>query len=218
MLDKDGNEIRPGAFLPLATLNGMGADIDRLVVEMAIEALLASRDTQQLTVNITENTLMSHTFLPWLSEQLTLHRLPAERLAIDISEIVLHASPEPALAFCKGMAELGMPLTISNFGCALDPFALLDRLKPALVTLDEAIVRDLVYSYHQKANVQSLVKTLHARGVQVVTPRVEDMAMLPVLWGIGVDYAQGYCLQAPSHEMNYEFVQDEEITLSAPAQ
>lgn len=218
MLDKDGNEIRPGAFLPLATLNGMGEDIDRMVVQLAIEALLAARDAQLLTVNITENTLMSHTFLPWLSEQLTQHRMPAERLAIDISEIVLHASPEPALAFCQGLAVLGIPLTISNFGCALEPFALLDRLKPTMVTLDETIVRDLIYSSHQKANVQSLVKTLHARGVHVVTPRVEDMAVLPVLWEIGVDYAQGYCLQAPSHEMNYEFVQDEEITLSAPAQ
>jgi len=218
MLDKDDNEIRPGAFLPLAVMNGMGEDIDRMVVQMAIEALLASHDAQLLTVNITENTLLSHTFLPWLSEQLSQHRLPAERLAIDISEIALHASPEPALAFCQGLAVLGVPLTISNFGCALEPFALLDQLKPTLVTLDETIVRDLIYSSHQKANVQSLVRALHARGVHVVTPRVEDMAVLPVLWEIGVDYAQGYCLQAPSHEMNYEFVQDEEITLSAPAQ
>lgn len=218
MLDKDGNEIRPGAFLPLATLNGMGEDIDRMVVQMAIDALQVTPDVQQLTVNITENTLLSHTFLPWLSEQLTQQRLQAERLAIDVSEIVLHASLEPALAFCQGLAVLGVQLTISNFGCALEPFALLERVKPALVTLDETIVRDLIYSSHQKANVQSLVQALHARGVQVVTPRVEDMAVLPVLWEIGVDYAQGYCLQAPSQHMNYEFVQDEEITLSAPAQ
>lgn len=218
MLDTDDNEIRPGAFLPLATLNGMGEDIDRMVVAMAMEALQASPEVEQLTVNITENSLLSPVFLPWLSEQLNQARLPAERLAIDISEITLHASREPALAFCQGLAVLGVPLTISHFGCALEPFALLDQIRPALVTLDETIVRDLSYSSHQKANVQSLVKALHARGVHVVTPRVEDMAVLPVLWEIGVDYAQGYCLQAPSQHMNYEFVQDEEITLSAPPQ
>jgi len=218
LLDRDDNEIRPGAFLPLATMNGMGEDIDRMVVQMAMEALLTSPEVQQLSVNITENTLLSHTFLPWLSAQLTQQRLPAERLAIDVSEIALHASLEPAIAFCQGLAVLGIPLTISNFGCALESFALLERVKPALVILDETIVRDLIYSSHQKANVQSLVRTLHARHVQVVTPRVEDMAVLPVLWDIGVDYAQGYCLQAPSDAMNYEFVEDEEITLSAPAQ
>lgn len=217
MLDRDDNEIRPGAFLPLAILNGMGEDIDRMVLQMAIEALLASPGVEQLALNITENTLLSHTFLPWLSEQLTQHRLPAERFAIDISEIVLHTSLEPAMAFCQGLSVLGVPLTISNFGGALEPFALVDLLKPTLVTLDETIVRDLIYSSHQKAKVQSLVRTLHARGVAVVTPRVENMAVLPALWEIGVDYAQGYCLQAPSHKMNYEFVQDEEITLSAPA-
>lgn len=218
MLDRDGNEVRPGAFLPLATLNGMGETIDRMVVDMAIEALQQAAGVERLTVNITDNTLLSQTFLPWLSERLTQSRLPAERLAIDISEIVLHASLEAAVAFCSGLDVLGVKLTISNFGCALEPFALLDRVRPALVTLDETIVRDLVYSGHQKANVQSLVRALHARGIQVVTPRVEDMAVLPVLWEAGVDYVQGYCLQAPAHEMNYEFVQDEEITLSAPAQ
>lgn len=216
MLDRDGNEVRPGAFLPLATLNGMGEAIDRIVVELAIAALLDSPEVQQLTLNITDNTLLSPTFLPWLSEQLTQQRLPGERLGIDISEIVLHASAEAAVAFCQGLDVLGVKLTISHFGCALEPFALLDRMKPSLVTLEETLVRDLIYSSHQKAAVQSLVKALHARGVEIVTPRVEDMAALPVLFELGIDYVQGYCLQAPSHQMNYEFVQDEEITLSAP--
>lgn len=216
MLDAEGNEIRPGAFLPLANLHGLGEEIDRMVVESAIDALLASPEVSQLTVNITENTLLSPAFLPWLSAELTRRRLPAERLAVDIDEISLHASLDQALAFCQGLVVLGMPINISNFGCALEPFALLDRITPALVTLDETLVRDLAYSAHQKANVQSLVRNLHARGIRVVTPRIEDMAVLPVLWEIGVDYAQGYCLQAPSQHMNYEFAQEQEITLSAP--
>lgn len=218
MLDQDGNEILPGAFLPLANLNGMGEEIDRMVISMALAALKNSAAVQQLTVNITDNTLLSQTFMPWLSEQLRESRIQADRLMIDISEIALHALFDQALQFCKGLDVLGVKLTISHFGSALDPFAMLDVLSPEFVTLDETVVRDLIYSTQQKANVHALVKALHARNLQVVTPRVEDMAVLPVLWEIGVDYVQGYCLQAPSNEMNYEFVQDEEITLTAAPQ
>jgi EAL domain-containing protein (putative c-di-GMP-specific phosphodiesterase class I) len=49
----------------------------------------------------------------------------------------------------------------------------------------------------------------------VVAPQVEALATLPVLWDLGIDYVQGYCLQAPSQEMNYNFLVEEEITLSA---
>lgn len=218
MLDKDDNEILPGAFLPLANLNGMGVQIDRMVVGMALASLHSSEAVQRLTVNITSNTLMSQTFLPWLSEQLQATRIQADRLAIDISEIDIHSSLQDALEFCKGLEVLGVKLTLSHFGCALEPFSILDQLKPELVTLDETVVRDLVYSSHQKANVQSMVQALHDRGLQVVTPQVENMAVLPILWEIGIDYVQGYCVQAPSNEMNFEFVQDEEITLTAPSQ
>lgn len=217
MLDKDDNEILPGAFLPLANMNGMGEQLDRMVVNLALESLLDSSAVQQLTINITNNTLMSQTFLPWLSEQLRTSRMQADRLAIDISEIFLHSSRDQALAFCEGLNVLGVKLTISQFGCALEPFALLDQLNPQFVTLDETVVRDLIYSSHQKANVQAMVSALHARHLLVVAPRVEDMAVLPALWEIGVDFVQGYCVQAPSNEMNYDFVQDEEITLTAPS-
>jgi multidomain signaling protein FimX len=218
MLDQDGNEVVPGAFLPLANLNGLGEQIDRLVIDLAIQSLQANKEDLLLTVNITDNTLQSLTFLPWLSEQLRSSRVPADRLLIDVSEIALQALGDQALQFCQGLDELGVGLTISHFGGGLDPFALLNHFSPQFVTLDETVVRDLMYSAPQQAHVQSLVTSLHARNLQVVTPRVEDMAALPVIWEIGVDFVQGYSVQAPSHEMNYEFVKDEEITLSAPPQ
>jgi len=218
MLDKDGNEVMPGAFLPLANLNGLGEQIDRMVIHLAIEALQTDKEDLLLTVNITDNTLQSLTFLPWLSEQLRKSRVQADRLLIDVSEIALQAHGGHALQFCRGLDELGVGLTISHFGGGLDPIALLESFSPQFVILDETLVRDLMYSAHQKAQVQLLVKSLHARNLQVVTPRVEDMATLPVIWEIGVDFVQGYSVQAPSPEMNYEFVKDEEITLSAPPQ
>lgn len=218
MLDKEGNELRPGAFLPLAILNGMGESIDRLVVSLVISSAATAANNDSLILNITSNTLTSRTFLPWLNEQLMQRRFPAHRLVLELSEIDFHANIDSAYQFCRAAAQLGLKIAISHFGTAIDAFTILESVKPSFVTLDESVVRDIVYSTQQKLNVQSLIESLHARGMSVAAPQVEDMDVLPILWGVGADFVQGYCLQAPTKDMNYAFVQEEEITLSAPQQ
>lgn len=215
MLDRDGNEIAPGAFLPLANLNGVGEEIDRLVIGMALDSMKDSRAAERLLINITSNSLMSRTFLPWLSAKLREGRIASDLLILQISEVDIHGNPVQAREFCHGLRQLNAGIAISHFGCALEPFAVLAELQPVLVKLDETLVRDIIYSPQQIQNVQDTIRQLHDRGLLVIAPQVEDMDVLPVLWQTGADYVQGYCLQRPSDEMNYEFVHVEEITLSA---
>jgi len=215
MLDIDGNEVSPAAFLPLAKLNGMGELLDRLVIDMTLAAITKGSAVQGLIINITANALLDGTFLSWLSARLHASRLPADLLTLQLSEIDLHNNLEPALAFCKGLQQLNVRSAISHFGCALEPFTVLDAVRPAFIKLEETLVRDLIYGAHQKRKVQQIIHRLHESGLLVVVPQVEDIDWLPMLWENGVDFVQGHCLQAPSHEMNYEFVQVEEITLTA---
>lgn len=214
MLDRDGNEVSPAAFLPLANLNGIGEEIDRLVIGLALDSM-KNAATERLLINVTSNTLMSRTFLPWLSEKLRTSRTSSDLLVLQISEVDIHGNPAQALAFCSGLQQLNCGMAICHFGCALNPFSVLDSLAPTLVKLDESLVRDVIYSPQQRENVRNQIARLHERGLLVVAPQVEDMDVLPVLWQTGADYVQGYCLQRPSDAMNYEFVQVEEITLPA---
>jgi multidomain signaling protein FimX len=214
MLDRDGNEVSPAAFLPLANLNGVGEEIDRLVIGLALDSMKDAA-TERLLVNITSNTLMSRTFLPWLSDKLRTDRIASDLLVLQISEVDIHGNPAQVLAFCTGLKQLNAGMALCHFGCALDPFAVLDRLAPTLVKLDETLVRDIIYSAQQRESVRTTIAKLHERGLLVVAPQVEDMDVLPVLWQTGADYVQGYCLQRPSDAMNYEFVHVEEITLPA---
>jgi EAL domain-containing protein (putative c-di-GMP-specific phosphodiesterase class I) len=214
MLDRDGNEVSPAAFLPLANLNGIGEEIDRLIIGLALDSMKDS-STERLIINITSNSLMSRTFLPWLSDKLRSGRIASDLLVLQISEVDIHGNPAQALAFCRGLQQLNAGMAICHFGCALDPFAVLDELTPTLVKLDETLVRDIIYSPQQIESVRIQIGRLHERGLLVIAPQVEDMDVLPVLWQTGADYVQGYCLQRPSDEMNYEFVHVEEITLSA---
>jgi diguanylate cyclase (GGDEF)-like protein len=216
--EKDGQATGPGGYLWLANLNGLGEKLDRLVTASALARLPDLDSRLALVIKVSHNSLTSLTFLPWMSEQLALRRISSERLVIEISEIDFHSAPGPGLAFCRGLHELGLRISICHFGCAVDPFGVLDEIRPAFAKFDVTLVRDIIYSMQQKHNLATMIKALHDRKVLAIVPGVEDGDALPVLWEIGADHAQGYCLQAPGNAMDYEFVAEQEITLKATPQ
>lgn len=215
MLDGDGNEILPEAFIRLANQNGIGEKLDKLIITMVMDAHEKSAKSGPLIINISNNTLMSRTFLPWLHKQLEKRKIPAGLFAIAVSETEIHNNEGHAIDFCSGLSAAGVKLVISHFGCTLDPYTILDQIKPDLIKLDTSLLKEISKRATQRTTVQTTVGNLHTRGLLVVAPQVESLAILPILWDIGIDYVQGYALQAPSHEMNYNFLVEEEITLSA---
>jgi multidomain signaling protein FimX len=216
MLDSQGNEARPDEFMPLAIAHGMGEAIDRLVVSRLLKAAEITSNNDLLLLHLTSTTLISRTFLPWLHAQLMAANFPVQRLVLYLSEIDIHNNYDLAKSFVSTAKELGLAIAASHFGSAIDPFSIFKHVLPSVVSLDESVMRDLAYSQTQKHNVKTLIEALHERSIKVAASQVEKLDVLPVLWSIGADFVQGYCLQAPAKEMNYPFVQEEEITIPTP--
>ncbi|MES2625319.1 MAG: EAL domain-containing protein [Pseudomonadota bacterium] len=215
MLNSEGTEILPEAFIRVANQNGIGEKLDKLIISMAIDALDKSKQAVPLIINVSNNALTSRTFLPWLIKQLEKKAIAADLFTFAISESDIHNNESHAIDFCHGLNAAGLKFEISHFGCSLDPYAVLAEIKPHLVKLDSSLLKDISKRSMQRTTVQTLVTNLHNREILVIAPQVESLATLPILWDTGIDYVQGYCLQAPSHEMNYNFLVEEEITLSA---
>jgi EAL domain-containing protein (putative c-di-GMP-specific phosphodiesterase class I)/GGDEF domain-containing protein len=223
MLDENDKEILPETFLRVANQHGIGEELDKLIITLAMDALEQSPKTWPLIINITSDTLMSHTFLPWLEKQFENRKISADAFAIALAETDIHHNEKQAIEFCRSLALAGLKLVISRFGCTLDPYAILTGIKPDLIKLDSSLLKDIAKRPLQRTKVQTLINNLrnnlhnnlHNNGTLVVAPQVETLSALPVLWDIGLDYVQGYALAAPSHEMNYNFLVEEEITLSA---
>ena len=53
--------------------------------------------------------------------------------------------------------------------------------------------------------VQTLLDEIHNRDKHSIIPMVEEAAMLAALWPMNVHYIQGYYLQRPSIQMDYDF-------------
>ncbi|WP_404363952.1 EAL domain-containing protein [Marinobacter sp.] len=208
MLDRDGQEISPYDFLPPMGPSDMAGKIDRWVTLQTIKQLANHRsrghDTR-LFLNITAETIQDKTFTSWLSVALKAARLPGNSLIFQIREGDANAYLKQAREFAKSLQELHCKISISQFGCALNPFNTLKHVDVDYIKIDGSFTEEVQKSEDARTRVKEMVETLRSSGKLTIIPLVENAAVLATLWQAGVNYIQGYYLQAPVPEMNYDF-------------
>lgn len=208
--------IYPPRFLELANQHGLGEGIDRWVISNSLNVLKDHDNPDlQLTINLTYNSIMSPDFLPWLQQQLHETRQAVEQLVLQISELDIVSSPEPVISFCQKIQKLQIPLSITHFGCTLTPFKYLPREQAVYVKLDKSLLDNIDGDAAQQDNLTNTVNSLHASGLLVIAPMIGEIDLLPLLWRANVNFVQGNCLQEPSADMDFSFVQEQEITLDS---
>ncbi|MBE0485566.1 EAL domain-containing protein [Marinobacter sp.] len=208
MLGKDDEEVSPYDFLPPMGPSDTAIKIDRWVILQTIKQLASHRsrghDTR-LFLNITAETLQDKTFTPWLSVALKAARLPGDSLIFQIREGDANNYMKQAKEFTKAVHELHSKVSISQFGCALNPFNTFKHIDADYVKIDGSFTEEIQKSDDAKEQVKEMVKSLQSAGKLTIIPLVENAGVLATLWQAGVNYIQGYYLQAPVPEMNYDF-------------
>ncbi|MFO7995221.1 MAG: EAL domain-containing protein [Marinobacter sp.] len=208
MMNKDDEEVSPYDFLPPVGPSEMAIKIDRWVILQTIKQLSSHRsrghDTR-LFLNVTAETLEDKTFTPWLSVALKAARLPGESLIFQIREGDANNYMKQAKDFARAVHELHAKVSISQFGCALNPFNTLKHIDVDYVKIDGSFTEELQKNDEAKEEVKEMVKSLQSAGKLTIVPLVENAGVLATLWQAGVNYIQGYYLQAPVPEMNYDF-------------
>jgi diguanylate cyclase (GGDEF)-like protein/PAS domain S-box-containing protein len=208
MLDKDDEEVSPYDFLPPAGPSDMAIKIDRWVILQTIKQLASHRsrghDTR-LFLNITAETLDDKTFTPWLSVALKAARLPGDSLVFQIREGDANNFMKQAKEFTRAVHELHAKVSISQFGCALNPFNTLKHIDVDYVKIDGSFTEEIQKKTEAREAINEMIKSLQSAGKLTIVPLVENASVLATLWQAGVNYIQGYYLQAPVPEMNYDF-------------
>ncbi|MGC1507837.1 EAL domain-containing protein [Ketobacter sp. MCCC 1A13808] len=211
MVDDEGNEVPPNDFLAVASAQDLAEKIDRWVILQSIKLLSEHRNDghdSKLIINLTGESLKDQTLLPWLSVALKAARMPSDAIVFQFSESDATTYLKQAKDFTKGLKELHCKVSISRFGCALNPFNNLKHLEVDYLKMDGSFMKD-IGSEENKEALKEMVAAAHAQGKLTIAPFVESASTLSTLWQIGVNYIQGYYLQAPAENMNYDFSSEE---------
>lgn len=209
-----GNLVIPAKeIIPLACLNGMGEMLDKAVLQASLSKIQDHNlPSRVFIVTITNNSLCSPAFLPWLSQQLQRLQVNARQLILQISEIDVCNYPKQTMKFFKELDKIELKKAVCHFGRSTKRMGYLDVIKPDYIKLDKSIFPDIISKDKQENRAKTLIENLHRKNIMVVIPQIENINLLPVFWKTGVDFVQGYCIQEPRQNMDYECIQQVEVS------
>ncbi len=199
--DGHGRLVSPHVFMPTAERFNLLPDIDRWVLDAAIDRLdaaWADGHPLQLSVNLSGQGLSRPDTLEYLAERLHRLRAPADSLWLEITEgcVIRHLdAARDCVASLRD--ELGVNFAIDDFGTGYSTLSQLKHLPVDVIKIDGQFVRDIESDPTDIAIVRSIVQIAHASGKRTVAEFVESRSVLRLLQACGVDYAQGFFLSPP---------------------
>ncbi|MDQ6715009.1 MAG: EAL domain-containing protein, partial [Actinomycetota bacterium] len=194
--------VPPLEFLPLAEEAGLMAVITDWVVDEALGQCAAWRvggTRLAVSVNVSVSNLLDEHFVDALGDALSRHHLPGSALTVEITETTIISDFEACRRVIGRLRDLGVGVSIDDFGAGFTSLAYLGSLAVSELKLDRTFITGLA---NQAAGrdltlVRATIELGHALGLRVVAEGVEDGPTLTLLAGVGCDLAQGYFISRP---------------------
>ncbi|PTQ87702.1 EAL domain-containing protein [Agitococcus lubricus] len=202
----DGKVMAPDEFLTVAQRYNLGSKIDRWVLINASKRLkdhLTRHAGSRLLLNLTAESLQDPS-LPDLITKLTKAIDPkGQPLVIQFAENDVVTYLKQAKEHVAALKQGGCSVSITNFGCTLNPLNTLKHVDADYIKLDRSFTQDLSQEENLDTTKQ-MATEINALNKQLIVSYVENAATVSKLWTMGVRYLQGYYLQPPSENLVYE--------------
>lgn len=192
--------IAPDEFIPLAEQTGNICALTRWVIRTALaqtQSWHAAGLLLKTAVNISALDLLDPDFAAYVACQLKEHQVDPASLVIEITESAVMSDPALAMQQLEELRQLGVWLSIDDYGTGYSSMAQLKRLPVDELKIDKSFVSELPGNPDDEIIVRSTIELAHNMGLKVVAEGVETLAVLEQLDQLGCDIAQGYLLSKP---------------------
>jgi PAS domain S-box-containing protein len=195
MVDRNGEAIPPGRFLPVAEKFGLIGEIDGWVLPEAIRLAASGR---RVHANLSADSISNLDLLSLIDRELRSTQADPANVVFEITETALMEDLEAGEAFARGLAELGCGLALDDFGTGFGSFTYLKSMPLTYLKIDIDFVRDIASNPANQHLVKATVGLARDFGYKTIAEGVEDAETLAVLKDYGVDFAQGFHLARPA--------------------
>jgi diguanylate cyclase (GGDEF)-like protein/PAS domain S-box-containing protein len=196
----DGDIILPGGFMPAAERFGLMNNVDRWTVNRAMHKLADLHETNpgiRFAINLSGLAFEDQELLGLIHGVLQDTGLNPSHLTFEITESAAISNLAAATKFIYKLKDMGCEFALDDFGTGFSSFAYLKHLPVDKLKIDGSFVKGMAEERVDQAMVQSMNEIAHALGKKTIAEFVESEAILKLLRGYGVDYAQGHHLGKP---------------------
>lgn len=202
MRGEDGQLHPPGMFIPAAERYGLMPKLDLWVLNHVFNnenvlRCLAVENRITLNINLSGTTLNDDKYIQHIHALYKQHGLPPKAICFEITETAAIANLAATAKFMRDLKQRGCQFALDDFGSGVSSFAYLSNLPVDHVKIDGGFVRDMAENPVHRAMVHAINEIGHVMGLKTVAEFVENSRIHSLLYGMGVDYAQGYYLHRP---------------------
>ena len=143
--------VPPLKFLPVAEEAGLMGALTKWVLEQALEQCAAWRVAgrrMSVSVNVSATNLLDAGFTDLVRELLERHELPADALVLEITETSIITEFERSKLVIEKLRDLGLVVSIDDFGAGFTSLAYLSSLAVGELKLDRTFITPLATGEH----------------------------------------------------------------------
>jgi diguanylate cyclase (GGDEF)-like protein len=191
--------VSPSEFIAAAEESGIIVDIGVWVIDAACAQIAQWRaagvTVPRMALNLSAQQLRDPDLIGELQRQLDQHHLQPDAIEFEMSEAVL-ADPLCAPSI-EALSQLGVRLTLDDFGTGSTALANLRRYPVGAVKIDCSYVAQLTESPSAAALADTIIVMAHSQRKLVIAEGIETLQQLEYLRERGCDVAQGFFLARP---------------------
>jgi diguanylate cyclase (GGDEF)-like protein len=192
-------DVSPERFISIAEETGLIREIDRFVLQKAIEEigpLIAAGLNITLAANISAASIEDPFLVDELGKLFGAAGFDPPKLELEITESVAMRNFENVSRSIIGLRQLGVRLAIDDFGAGYSNLAALARLPFDTIKLDRSLVAGLSSDRGKQTIVRIGLLLASELGFDTVVEGVERMEEFEFVAKYGASYAQGYLFSA----------------------
>jgi len=181
----DEQEFTAADFLPLISRLNLSQNLDKVVVELAIEKIkVTARD---VCINLSFSALTDSSFADWLVNLLAEEDVLATKLWLEFQESVVFRNLEAFKELSKALSGSNVKLGIEHAGYQMAKIGTLNRLGVDYLKIDSAFVRGINENPANQKLVTNLVDLLDALNIRVFSEGVNSIDEWKTLVRAGVN-------------------------------
>lgn len=192
--------VLPDDFIPVAERTGLIIPLTLCVLH---KSLIQCREWNEsgIDLGVAVNISMRNLDAPELPRQiaglLKSVGVPPERLELEITESTIMNDPQRAVRNLTSIRELGVTLTIDDFGSGYSSLSYLTKLPVKGLKIDKSFVQRMESDRENAVIVRAIVDLGHNLGLKVVAEGAETRKTVEMLQEFQCDEAQGFYFRPP---------------------
>ncbi len=211
--------LMPGAFIPLAEESDLIIPMSEWLLDEACLDMRGWLDAgmrpMRVAVNASERLFRDSNLVESTAVALAAADLDPRHLEIEVTERMITQEAERASRAIERLADMGVKVSIDDFGTGFSSLQHLQRLPVRALKIDDSFVREAHRRVEAKSIARAIIAIADSFGLEVIAEGVETEEELAVMQDLGCNTVQGYLVARPLRpEKVRAFVDTFDTTLS----